>query len=205
VSDDPYAGMVAPAGDEFWPYTSTEANAIKEHLATEKQRALDLIIHSTRIFAAMHERGRTKPNPRAEVLRLEAALRELSLAISGLSADAKDHLKSHKQHGEAYERPMDRAELLGTVHRFMYENKLGFLQRAPTPSAGRIPDCLVQSLVAKFDEAWLIGHGGIKLRIGWPEFFALCWDPLARMKLVGDAAEKGRQKIRTKARRRNSI
>jgi hypothetical protein len=197
--------MFAPAGDDnFWPYTPAEAKAIRDSLPVEKRRALDLVIFSARVYAAMHQRDRKKSNPQQEVLRLAVALKEFDSALCGLSSEALVHLKRHQRHGRAFDRPLEREDVLAVLNRLKYENTPGFTEQAPRPGAGRPPDYLVQSFTAKLSEAWVIGNGGVTPRTGWPEFQALCLDPLVRMKLIGDATEKGRQKIRTKARRRNS-
>jgi hypothetical protein len=193
--------MVAPPGDEFWPYTEDEAAAIRGELRTNPGAALNRIVNAARIFAALHQEHRTKPNPAKEIRELEIALTGLIRAISGLSDEAEAHLRRHCQTIE--DAPMDRIELMGAVHGFWRENKSGFSQQPAKMGPGRIADRLTQSLVGQFEKIFIEGHGGTRPRTGWPAFIALCWEPLARNKLLAPLNVKARQKSLTKARRRN--
>lgn len=160
------------------------------------QAAMPKVVFAARWFLARNDlRARRheppKPDPHSELVRLSAAVDELSAAIASLSAAARQHLTSRPSPGAGDPRwtPLD---LSYAINRFAHDNRRA-LRALPARSVMGRPDKPHEEfLIYRFREAWAGAFGGAAPSRGWRAFRAACADPLSKFGQAGLPARSDR-------------
>jgi hypothetical protein len=160
-----------------WPYTHEEIDAVRKLLpARNREAAVSHAVRAAQRYVFVQTRGkRSTANPRKEIEELRAALLKLFNALMHLSPEAHQYLAGKMTNARLDdEQPFTAESLRHAIDRFDTENRRG-LEQLPDPiRGGARPRMHEKRLDQRLEEAFIIGHGGKRLKHGFPAFQDAC-------------------------------
>ena len=195
------------AGVWPWPYSSQEIEAIGVMVPAEaRQQCLEQIVRvGRRTVVALTLRrdypdAKPKPNLKAEIDRLRAAVVELTAAAESVSMDAW-RLVAAKASPYGPFRSM--ASAMNAIYKLSANDIHS--DDAPGASDGRPPSDLLGRVLVEIEDAFDAAHGGKRPRQGCPDFRLACINPLGfcpaekgftkgNIKMIESQIQKARKK-----------
>jgi hypothetical protein len=163
-----------------WPYSSEEIKAIGEMVPAEaRQQCLEKIVGIGRravvalILRRDYPDAKPKPNLKAEIDRLTAAVVELTAAAESVSMDAWLLVAAKAS-------PYGPFRSMATAMNAIYKLSANDIHSddAPGATVGRSVSDLLGRVMLEIDDAFIAAHGGKRPRRRGPGFRIACLNPL---------------------------